>query len=237
MDKSNANEALQLASLLYPQIETFKIGFELFYSEGQSITHLFNSMGYKIFLDLKLHDIPNTVAQASKVVTRMPISMFNVHTLGGFRMMEHSVLASTEEAMNIGKKRPLILGVTILTSINQPEMNEELKISGDISDQVIHLATMAEDAGLDGIIASPSDVEFIRRNLSKKMVIVTPGIRPIWAQTNDQKRTLTPLDAIQKGADFLVIGRPITNPPKNIGSSQDACDLILKEISKEKGVK
>jgi orotidine 5'-phosphate decarboxylase subfamily 1 len=152
------------------------------------------------------------------------------HTMGGLEMMKAAVNAAKEEASKLGLARPLALGVTILTSIDQMALNQQLRISGDIKDQVVHLATLAEQAGLDGVIASPQEIEVIKRNISSSMIIVTPGIRPAWAAAQDQKRIMTPGEAISKGATYIVIGRPITKPPSSIGTPVDAVKEIMQEI-------
>jgi orotidine-5'-phosphate decarboxylase len=231
LDVEHEEEALELVTELKDYVGFFKVGLELVNSLGFSIIRKVKELGGKVFLDLKFMDIPNTVAGASRGAARLGVKMFNVHTLGGLEMMSAAVDAVNLEASKSTSERPLLLGVTILTSISQPTMNNELRISGSIENQVVHLASMASRAGLDGVIASPQELEIIRKNVSNKMLIVTPGVRPIWAAANDQKRVTTPSEAILKGASHLVLGRPITKPPVDIGSSVQAAKLILEEIS------
>ena len=157
--------------------------------------------------------------------------MFNVHAMGGLEMMKAAVKACEEETAKLQIQRPMVLGVTMLTSIDQAVMNHELRIPGDIETQVVHLARLAEKAGVDGIIASPHEIEAIRQGLSKPMLIVTPGVRPSWAAAQDQKRVMGPGEAILKGASYLVIGRPITKPPDGIGTPADAAKRIAQEIA------
>lgn len=229
LDVFNIDKANSLISELREHVIFFKIGLELFYTIGIQIRQ-FMGKNVKIFLDCKFFDIPNTVAAASRAVTRMGIKMFNVHTLGGIDMMKAAVDASKDEAYKIGIPPPLILGVSLLTSIDKRIMNNELQINGSIKSQVVHLAKLADEAGLDGIIASPLELNSIKRNTRKDMLIVTPGIRPKWASADDQKRFLTPIEAIQLGATYIVIGRPITSPPSEIGTPLNAIMTINKEI-------
>lgn len=231
LDVELEEEALDLVTKLRDYVGFFKVGLELVNSLGFSIIGKVKGLGAKVFLDLKFMDIPNTVAGASRGAVRLGVKMFNVHTLGGLEMMAATVNAVNLETSKSLAERPLLLGVTILTSINQSVMNNELRITGSIEDQVAHLANMASRAGLDGVVASPQEVEVIRKNVSEKMLIVTPGVRPTWAAANDQKRVMTPSEAILKGASHLVLGRPLTRPPSEIGSPVQAVILVLEEIS------
>jgi orotidine-5'-phosphate decarboxylase len=231
LDVAVESEAVELVTKLREHVGLFKIGLELLNSEGIRIVHRITDLGGKIFLDGKFNDIPNTVAGASRAVTRLGVKMFNVHAMGGFEMMKLSLQAAKEEASRLGTEQPIILGVTILTSVDQVTMNQELRIPGDVETQVVHLAKLAEKAGLDGVIASPHEIEAILRSVSREMLIVTPGVRPSWAAAQDQKRIMTPAEAILKGASYLVIGRPITIPPTKIGTPIDAAKLIAEEIA------
>jgi orotidine-5'-phosphate decarboxylase len=177
-------------------------------------------MGIEIFFDGKFSDIPNTVLKASEVVAKENVKMFNVHTNCGIESLK---------AANKVKHNSILLGVTVLTSIQESECQSLYGKS--IETKVTELASLALEAGLDGIVCSPSDLAFLNKNNSlKKLLKVTPGIRPLWAQANDQKRTLTPKEAFELGADYLVIGRPLTNPPAEIGSSVKAAEKILKDL-------
>ena len=157
--------------------------------------------------------------------------MFNVHTMGGMEMMKFAAIAAEEESSKLEIERPAILGVTILTSVDQDILNQQLGITGDMEAQVVHLAELAEEAGLDGVIASPHEIEAIRKHVSKQMLVVTPGVRPTWAAAQDQKRIMTPGEAILRGASYLVIGRPITKPPAEIGTPVDAAKQVAEEIA------
>jgi len=209
----------------------FKVGLELLNSTSITIVQEIAKLGGKVFLDAKFHDIPNTVAGASRAVTRSGVSMFNVHTMGGMEMMKLAVKGAKEEASILGMECPLILGVTILTSIDQDILNQQMRITGGVEAQVVHLAELAEEAGLDGVIASPHEIEAIREHVSKQMLVITPGVRSTWAAAQDQKRIMTPGEAILRGASYLVIGRPITKPPAEIGTPVDAVKQVAEEIA------
>ena len=232
LDVAKEKEALVFVKTLKDYVGYFKVGLELFSSVGPSIIGKIRELGGKVFCDCKFKDIPNTVAGASRAITRYGVSMFNVHTLGGLQMMKSAKEASQQEARALGIEPPLVLGVTILTSIDQKMMNDELQIPGALNNQVVHLAKLASKAGLDGVIASAQELEVIREQTSKQLLIITPGIRPKWAAAQDQRRVTTPREAIKKGAFALVIGRPITKPPTEIGNSIDAAQRIAEEVER-----
>lgn len=194
-------------------INYYKIGFELFTAHGWTAVDLVRKHGAKIFLDLKLHDIPNTVAKTAAVICEHEIEMFNVHTLGGYEMMKHVREVVDQRAKSEGEK-PIILGVTILTSHAEEELSRDLGIQKPLKEEVVHLAKLAEKAGLDGVVASARETVVLRDEVAKDFLIVTPGIRPTGSAKGDQKRTLGPAEAFQAGADYIVVGRPITDAPK-----------------------
>jgi len=227
LDVSDYNSAVDMVTKFKEHIEIFKVGSELFTSAGPKIIETIHSMGKKVFLDLKFHDIPNTVTRSSLAVAKLGVFMFNIHTMGGYEMMHAAARALRNSALDNNAVRPKLIGVTILTSIDQTALKDDLGIELRMSAQVKHLATMAERAGLDGIVASAGEAEMIRANTGKGFLIVTPGIRPSWVQTDDQKRTLTPKKALQMGADYLVIGRAITSQP----SPLEALKRIESEIA------
>lgn len=231
LDVSGEEEALALVRELKDHVGYFKVGLELLTSAGIGIVHKIQQLGCKIFYDGKFMDIPNTVAGASKAATRLAVDMFTVHAMGGLEMMRQAALATKSEADQLGIKPPKVLAVTMLTSIDRETMRNELQIHGEIEDQVVHLAKLAEQAGLDGIIASPQEIESIRKNISNNMIIITPGVRPVWAEAQDQKRVMTPSQAISKGAYAVVVGRPITMPPADIGGVLEATKIITVEIA------
>lgn len=182
-----------------------KVGMELFYALGPQVVFKAKEKGFNVFLDLKLHDIPNTVSQALKSLSRLPIDMINVHAAGGKEMMIRSY-----EALSTLSKRPLLIAVTQLTSTTQEQMNFDQRIIGKVEDSVIHYATLASEAKFDGVVSSPLEVALIKEKLGKKFLTVTPGIRPVGNDLNDQKRVTTPMEALRLGTDYMVIGRPIT---------------------------
>lgn len=208
LDVRNQQEAKRILESL-PEARIFKVGLELFTAEGPSVLNLVKSYGREVFLDLKLHDIPNTVAGAVKSAVRHGVFMLTLHTSGGLEMMKKAIEAAKETAEKEGQPLPLLLGVTVLTSLKDSDL-QEIGFGSDSKSQVLRLAKLAFEAGIEGLVCSPQEIEELRAELGPRIKIVTPGIRPTWAEAQDQKRIMTPGQAIQKGADFLVIGRPIT---------------------------
>ncbi|MBR1878174.1 MAG: orotidine-5'-phosphate decarboxylase [Paludibacteraceae bacterium] len=183
-----------------------KIGMELYYAEGPAIVHEIHRRGHKIFLDLKLHDIPNTVQKAMAVLSRLNVEMVNLHAAGTKAMMEAALNGLTRE----DGSRPILLAVTQLTSTSEERMHDELLISGSISDCVCHYAQMAKEAGLDGVVCSPLEAGMVKARCGKEFLTVTPGIRFADGKAGDQVRITTPAQAKEKGSDYIVVGRPIT---------------------------
>jgi orotidine-5'-phosphate decarboxylase len=224
LDVSTKEEALSLIRQL-KDTRIFKVGLQLFTAEGPSLVQAIHMLGKKVFLDLKLHDIPNTVAGAVRMGVRHNIHMMTLHASGGKEMMAGAVFAANEEAQNTGKNIPLLLAVTVLTSLKDEHL-KEIGVSLDTMGQVAKLAELAHQAGMKGIVCSPEEIKTIKDNFGKDLTVVAPGIRPRWAAALDQKRIMTPAQAVQKGADYLVIGRPITQAP----SPHDAYLRILEEL-------
>jgi len=217
LDVNNFKKADELVGKLSDYVGVFKIGSQLFTVEGAKVVNMINEKGGKVFLDLKFHDIPNTVARAAEVATKLGVYIFNVHTSGGYEMMKAAAEATKKTSLALGINKPLILGVTLLTSINQEILEKEISIKKGLEEQVVHLAKLAKAAGLDGVVASSWEIKEIRKACGEDFVISTPGIRPTGKSSDDQKRVMTPQEAIKLGADFLVIGRPIrdaANPVK-----------------------
>lgn len=259
LDVDSPEKAKPLVEQLVPFVDCFKIGLEFINSiveqivvpdeeeeaieNLKTIRQLFDLLDGKILWDGKFKDIPNTVAGASRPITRIGVKMFNVHCLGGLPMMMAAKRA-VDEAVLPGH-RPLILGVTILTSLNYDDLKrlgfrekliaedsrslEELK-DEHIKELVAHLAQLVQASGLDGVIASAKEIKAIRSLCRPDFLVVTPGTRPKWAAAGDQKRVTTPGEAIKAGADYLVIDRPITKPPEEIGSPIEAAKRIAEEI-------
>lgn len=231
LDVPNLSQALNLVTELRDEVAYFKVGLELLSSAGPTVVEKIKELGGRVFYDGKFFDIPNTVAGASRAVTRLGVAMFNVHTMGGLGMMRAAHQAAIEISHQLSIPPPLVLGVTLLTSLDENIMNQELAIPGRLEERVVWFAGLASEAGLDGVIASPQEIAAIRRSLPKGKVIVVPGVRPIWAESFDQKRIATPKEAIAGGATYLVIGRPIIHPPAEIGSPKEAVKLINAEIA------
>ena len=210
LDVDNKERAMELARVLTPHVGMFKVGMELFYACGPDLIPSIRELGAKIFIDLKLHDIPNTVSRAVKVLTRYGADIINVHTAGGKEMMQAAVQAAKEESARLDKSRPRVIAVTVLTSLGQEEFNDQIGITGRIEDRVKFWSKMAQDSGLDGIVASAREAAAIRQMCGKQFIIVTPGIRPAGSAAGDQKRIVTPADALKAGSTYLVVGRPIT---------------------------
>ena len=189
-------------------VQYYKIGFELFTAHGWRAVEEVEKGGGKVFLDLKLHDIPSTVSKTARVIAGRGVFMFNVHALGGLEMMRQARRAVDETSPK--GKRPLLVAVTILTSHDEKSLAGELGIRPSLKKEVLGLARLAKQAGLDGVVCSPQETAHLRRRFGKDFLLVTPGVRPAGAATDDQSRTRTPADAVADGSDYLVIGRPIT---------------------------
>ncbi len=207
LDVDNREQALTLVNKL-PGAVIFKIGLRLFTGEGPSLIQNLVQKGKKVFLDLKLHDIPHTVAGAAAMATRQGVSMMTLHASGGRVMMQKAAEVVREESRASGQPRPLLLGVTVLTSLKSAEL-KDIGMPADAGGQVVRLAHLAQDAGMDGIVCSPQELKMVRAEFGRDFLVITPGIRPVWATADDQKRILTPAMALAQGADYLVIGRPI----------------------------
>jgi orotidine-5'-phosphate decarboxylase len=226
LDVSDASYALEIVDSFKDHINIFKVGLELHTTAGPGIVDEIHRRGKKVFLDLKFHDIPNTVSKAALAATRLGVYMFNVHASGGLEMMRRSRESVIEMCLKQNLKRPIMLGVTVLTSLSREILRDELGIQYSLRTHVRHLSSLALKAGLDGVVASAGEVEVIRNHCGKGFIIVTPGIRPSWTPPDDQKRTLTPKEAIREGSDYLVIGRAILHQPDPI----KALELISLEI-------
>lgn len=226
LDVSDPAYALELVDRFSEHIEIFKVGLELFISAGPSVVKGIQDRGKKVFLDLKFNDIPNTVSRAAVSATRMGVYMFNIHASSGLEAMKRSRDAVVEVCLRENLQRPKILGVTVLTSMGQETLRDEFGIQHSLRTHVKRLSALALNAGLDGVVASGHEVSMIRNHCGKDFIIATPGIRPSWRPPDDQKRTMTPRQAIREGADYLVIGRSILNQPDPL----KALDLITVEM-------
>ena len=224
LDVKNQAEARKILESL-PEARIFKVGLELFTAEGPAMIELVRNYGRQVFLDLKLHDIPNTVAGAVRAALRPGVSMLTLHTSGGKEMMSRAIESAREESEKSNLDLPLLLGVTVLTSLKDKDL-EEIGFSSGSQAQVLRLARLAWQAGLKGVVCSPQEIELLRTELGPELKIITPGIRPAWAEAQDQKRIMTPAEALIKGADYMVIGRPITQAV----SPAEAFARIVEEL-------
>jgi len=225
LDVDTKEKALGLVEKLKAEVRIFKIGSELFTSCGPDIVSAVKDRGCGIFLDLKFHDIPNTVAKSAAAAVRLGVSMLNVHALGGYDMMKRCAESVTIEAKALKIAKPKIIAVTVLTSMDENSL-KKIGINDNMEKQVLRLAELAKDASLDGVVASPSEVKLIRRELGEEFIIVTPGVRPEWAATNDQKRIATPKEAVLNGATYIVVGRPIVEASDPLAAAK----RVLEEI-------
>jgi len=226
LDVDSIEEAQKWVHLLSPKVGLFKVGKQLFTRCGPEVIHMVRGAGGEVFLDLKYYDIPNTVAHAGIEAARLGVRMFNVHALGGPQMMEDTVAAIDSRYPVGDPSRPILLAVTILTSSTE-ETLAAVGIDRPVSEMVPRLARLAKDSGMDGVVASPKEVDLIRKACGDDFLIVTPGVRPSFASLDDQKRVMTPGEAISGGSDYLVIGRPISAASDPL----KAADLILEEIA------
>jgi orotidine-5'-phosphate decarboxylase len=218
LDVATKEKALELVKQLRDQISFFKIGLQLYTAEGPEIVRAVLSTGAKVWLDIKLHDIPNTVARAVESANNLGVHMLTIHLSGGSEMIRAATAA--------GANNMLLLGVTVLTSATEQTLRE-IGVAGKVDDQVLRLAKLGVEVGIDGVVASPHEIKKLRAEFGDKIKIAVQGIRPTWAEPGDQKRFMTPRDAVEAGADYIGIGRPITahrNP-------QEAVAKILQELS------
>ena len=227
LDTSSESDAVKLVEKLSDKVGYFKVGLELFTSLGPRIIKIIKDNGSKVFFDGKFLDIPNTVSHAVSNMVKHRVDMLNVYLSGGKKMLEESKNALIEAAQQHNLQPPKLLGVTVLTSITNDVLQEDLKIKTQIDEYVLHLATFALNVKLDGIICSPNEAKIVKEvSENKNFLIVTPGVRPSWAETNDQQRIATPKEAINNGATHIVVGRPITA----VKDPLDSVKKILDEI-------
>ena len=227
LDVDSPADADRLLDRLIGTVTACKIGSQLFTAAGPAAVAHAHKRGFKVFLDLKFHDIPNTVAGAVREATRLGVFMLNMHASGGSRMMRAAAEAAAAAARDFGVAKPLCLGVTVLTSLDRADLQRDLGVASSVEGHVLRLAEQARAAGLDGVVASPQEVRRLRLLIPRPWVLVTPGVRPAGAGTDDQARTATPAAAIRAGADYLVVGRPITGAPDPAAAAR----AILEEMA------
>ncbi len=228
LDSQSAEQIEELVSSIPHGTAMYKVN-DAFTQHGPEIVKKIKKLGGNVFLDLKWHDIPNTVANYIRTAADLGVFCCTIHCLGGFEMMQTAVKALDALCLE-PTVRPKLLGITILTSMDNDSLKEDLLLSQNVESMVKHLALKAKEAGLDGVVCSPWEVEIVREVCGRDFLIVTPGIRPNWACSDDQKRIMTPREAIEKGADYLVIGRPITQSNKYGLTRGEALERIKKEI-------
>ena len=226
LDVDNTQKAREILSALRGIAGMFKVGMQLFTAAGPALVREIISSGERVFLDLKYHDIPNTVALAGVEATRLGVSMFNIHAAGGSEMMRRTADSVTECAAVEGLSRPLVIGVTILTSADENTV-AEVGFGLTPAELVPRLALLAEASGMDGVVASPREVSIVRAAVKKpNFVVLTPGVRPQGAALFDQRRVTTPREAILAGADYIVVGRPILDAPDPAAAAQQILDEL-----------
>lgn len=225
-DTDDGEDIDWLSGTLMDIVPWVKIGFQAFSTLGTEAFPWLNERGHKVFLDLKFHDIPNTVARDVGTMTKHGANMINMHASGGLEMMQTARDSADDAAYKANIPRPILLGVTILTSIDETGFQQNFDSERQLTDQVVYLAQLAQAAGLDGVVASPLEIEPVRKACGDDFLIVTPGIRPEWAETDDQRRITTPAEAINRGADYIVVGRPIIEAEDPL----EATEMILDEM-------
>ena len=228
LDVPTLEEARALVEKLGPYVGLFKVGMELFHSEGPAVVQMVNELHKPPFLDEKFHDIPNTVAGASAAVTRLGIKMFNVHALGGKDMMAKALASASATATALNLPCPLVLGVTILTSIDESILLDQMGIGRPLEEQALRLAQLAQEAGLDGVVASALEAPLIKAECGESFIVVCPGIRPAGTSVDDQVRTVTPRLARESGADYIVVGRPITKAADPVVAAQRVVEELAE---------
>ena len=226
LDVETLEDAKELVDTLSPYVGTFKVGLQLYSGFGNESIDYIKNKNSNFFLDVKLMDIPNTVKKASENIVARGANFFNVHALGGFEMMKQAKEGALSAAQKANKKPPLILAVTVLTSISQDVLNNEIKINANVKELAINLAKLAKLAGLDGVVASVHELRAIKEACGADFKVLCPGIRPLWSLKNDQQRIATPKEAILNGADYLVIGRAVTAAENKIEAMQKIYDEI-----------
>ncbi len=230
LDLADPSRARTLATVLAPEVGMFKVGKQLYVSAGPDIVRTIHELGGEVFLDLKFHDISNTVAAAAVEAARLGVRLFNVHASGGPEMMRQTAAAVEKVCGEEGLRRPSVLGVTVLTSLDDSDL-ETLGIQGGVRAQVLRLAGMVREAGLAGVVCSAQEAADIRRACGDGFLLVTPGIRPAGEQAGDQKRIMTPGDAVRAGIDYIVVGRPITGAD----DPADAARMVVAEMAEAAG--
>jgi orotidine-5'-phosphate decarboxylase len=231
LDVDSSGKAFELFDQLRENVGMFKIGSQLFTAAGPDLVRRIIGRGGRVFLDLKFHDIPNTVAAAAMEATRLGVSIFNVHASGGSEMMKRTAASVREVTEHEGLLKPKVIAVTVLTSLADDDLNE-IGFAGSLQPTVLKLAQLAEDCGLDGVVASPREIQIVRQRVGAgNFLIVTPGIRAERRPEDDQRRVMTAADAIRAGADYIVVGRPILSVPDPLEAAESIVEQIRAVLS------
>lgn len=225
LDVAALDEVARAVDMLADSAGWFKVGSQLFTAEGPEVVEIIKATGAKVFLDLKYHDIPNTVSLAGRAAASLGVDLFNVHALGGVGMMSAVVKEVTDHCKEQERSRPRIIAVTVLTSMKEEDLRD-IGVEATAQEMALRLAALARKSGLDGVVASAHEVRAIKEKVGEDFLVVTPGVRPAWAAANDQKRVMTPAEAIREGADYLVVGRPIMKAK----DPAEAARRVLEEI-------
>lgn len=225
LDVPTEQEAIALVEQL-PQVTFWKVGLELFVSTGPGIIRFLKNQQKRVFLDLKFHDIPNTMAGATRQAATYGVDLITVHATAGRRALEAVNAAARDGAQQAGYPSPKLIAITLLTSLTSRDLAFDLKVPVELPEYALQMALLAQEASLSGAVCSPQEVTQLRRVCGDDFLLVCPGVRPSWAQADDQKRSMTPSDAIKAGADYLVIGRPITAAPEPVAAWEKICEEL-----------
>ncbi|AFZ18130.1 orotidine-5'-phosphate decarboxylase [Allocoleopsis franciscana] len=225
LDVPTEQEAIALVEQL-PQVTFWKVGLELFVSTGPGIIRFLKNQQKRVFLDLKFHDIPNTMAGAIRQVSTYGVDLITVHATAGRRALEAVNVAARDGAQQAGYPSPKLIAITLLTSLTSRDLAFDLKVPVELPEYALQMALLAQESSLNGAVCSPQEVAQLRQVCGDDFLLVCPGVRPSWAQADDQKRSMTPSDAIKAGADYLVIGRPITAAPEPVAAWEKICEEL-----------
>ncbi|MFQ5851287.1 MAG: orotidine-5'-phosphate decarboxylase [Candidatus Binatia bacterium] len=231
LDLDDLERVKKLVRLLAGEVGMFKVGKQLFLHAGPLGVKLIQEMGGEVFLDLKFHDIPTTVAKAAIEATRLGVKMFNVHASGSLEMMRRTVKDVNRVYRQEALRRPMMLAVTVLTSLDKYDLSK-VGVGGEVADQVVRLAVLSREAGMDGVVASPHEVARIRAACGRRFIIVSPGIRPQGKGREDQRRVMTPGEAIRMGADYIVVGRPIVETRDPLRGVKEIVSEMEESVSR-----
>lgn len=226
LDTPSTAKALRLVNLLKGQVNLFKVGLTAYTSGGKELVEAIKVMGSEVFLDLKLFDIPHQIGGAVQEITKLGVKMFTIAAFGGIDMMNKAVRAAQKEVRGKQPTSPLIIGVTVLTSLNEASLRK-LGVEKAPADEAVHLATLAKQAGLDGVVTSGEEIEAIKKACGQDFLVIVPGVRPLGAAYGDQRRVVGPKEALQRGADYIVVGRPITEAEDPVAAAKGIIEEVI----------